>query len=194
MEYKSLQLFVGIGNPDKNLLSTRHNVGFWFLDLMSEKLNQTLKFSKKYNSEVSEFSHDDKKIILIKPLSYVNQSGEPIKKILGNSNFTPENMIVIYDDLDLVNGKIRLRFGGGSGGHNGLNSIIEKTGSKNFWRLRIGIGKPDDKDKTVPYVLGKPTLEQKREIIESMNLIINNINLFLENKFSELMNHLNGEK
>ncbi|MBS82878.1 MAG: aminoacyl-tRNA hydrolase [Gammaproteobacteria bacterium] len=194
MEYKSLQLFVGIGNPDKNLLRTRHNVGFWFLDLMSEKLNQAFIFSKKYNSEISEFSHDDKKIILIKPLSYVNQSGEPIKKILGNNNFTPENIIVVYDDLDLVNGKIRLKFGGGSGGHNGLNSIIEKIGSKNFWRLRIGIGKPDIKDETVSYVLGKPTLEQKKEINESMNLIMNNINLFLENKFSELMNHLNGEK
>ncbi len=194
MEYKTLQLFVGIGNPDKNLLRTRHNVGFWFLDLMSEKLNQAFIFSKKYNSEISEFSHDDKKIILIKPLSYVNQSGEPIKKILGNNNFTPENIIVVYDDLDLVNGKIRLKFGGGSGGHNGLNSIIEKIGSKNFWRLRIGIGKPDIKDETVSYVLGKPTLEQKKEINESMNLIMNNINLFLENKFSELMNHLNGEK
>ena len=129
----------------------------------------------------------------MKPLSYINNSGVPIKKFIKNKNIEAENILIIYDDLDLAVGKVRLKQGGGSGGHNGLNSIIEQIGSKNFWRLRIGIGKPDDKNKVIDYVLGKPSLDDKNLINKSINLLIDEINTFLSGESTKLMNKLNGE-
>jgi PTH1 family peptidyl-tRNA hydrolase len=129
----------------------------------------------------------------MKPLSYINNSGVPIKKFIKNKNIEAENILIIYDDLDLAVGKVRLKQGGGSGGHNGLNSIIEQIGSKNFWRLRIGIGKPDDKNKVIDYVLGRPSLADKNLINKSIDLLIDEINTFLSGESTKLMNKLNGE-
>jgi len=190
----SLQLIVGLGNPDKKLLSTRHNVGFWFLDLLSAKLGKDFNFQKKYDSDIFEYEQEERLFYMMKPLSYINNSGVPIKKFIKNKNINPENILIIYDDLDLVAGKTRLKLGGGSGGHNGLNSIIEQLGSRNFWRLRIGINKPDDKNKVVEYVLGKPSKEDKESIFESIHFAINEIDDFFSGNGSALMNKLNGDK
>jgi PTH1 family peptidyl-tRNA hydrolase len=129
----------------------------------------------------------------MKPMSYINNSGIPIKKFIKNKNIEPENILVIYDDIDLAVGKIRLKHGGGSGGHNGLNSIVEQLGSKNFWRLRIGIGRPEDKNQTVEYVLGKPSKSDMEIIMDSINLSLDEINNFFDGRASKLMNKLNKE-
>ena len=194
MSLMSLQLIVGLGNPDKKLLSTRHNVGFWFLDLLSAKLSKDFNFQKKYDSDIFEYEQDERLFYMMKPLSYINNSGVPIKKFIKNKNINPENILIIYDDLDLVAGKTRLKLGGGSGGHNGLNSIIEQLGSRNFWRLRIGINKPDDKNKVIEYVLGKPSKEDKESIFESIHFAIDEIDDFFSGNGSALMNKLNGDK
>ena len=194
MSLMSLQLIVGLGNPDKKLLSTRHNVGFWFLDLLSAKLNKDFDFQKKYDSDIFQYEQQEKLFYMMKPLSYINNSGVPIKKFIKNKNINPENILIVYDDLDLVAGKTRLKLGGGSGGHNGLNSIIEQLGSRNFWRLRIGINKPDDKNKVIEYVLGKPSKEDKESIFESIHFAINEIDDFFSGNGSALMNKLNGDK
>ena len=194
MSLMSLQLIVGLGNPDKKLLSTRHNVGFWFLDLLSAKLSKDFNFQKKYDSDIFEYEQEERLFYMMKPLSYINNSGVPIKKFIKNKNINPENILIIYDDLDLVAGKTRLKLGGGSGGHNGLNSIIEQLGSRNFWRLRIGINKPDDKNKVIEYVLGKPSKEDKESIFESIHFAINEIDDFFSGNGSALMNKLNGDK
>ena len=194
MSLMSLQLIVGLGNPDKKLLSTRHNVGFWFLDLLSAKLSKDFNFQKKYDSDIFEYEQEERLFYMMKPLSYINNSGVPIKKFIKNKNINPENILIIYDDLDLVAGKTRLKLGGGSGGHNGLNSIIEQLGSRNFWRLRIGINKPDDKNKVIEYVLGKPSKEDKESIFESIHFAINEIDDFFSGNASALMNKLNGDK
>ena len=101
--------------------------------------------------------------------------------------------MVIYDDLDLTVGKIRLKQGGGSGGHNGLNNIIEQLGSKNFWKLRIGIGKPEDKDRVVDYVLGQPSKIDKDIILDSINICLDEMNNFFLGESTSLMNKLNGD-
>ena len=194
MSLMSLQLIVGLGNPDKKLLSTRHNVGFWFLDLLSAKLGKDFNFQKKYDSDIFEYEQEERLFYMMKPLSYINNSGVPIKKFIKNKNINPENILIIYDDLDLVAGKTRLKLGGGSGGHNGLNSIIEQLGSRNFWRLRIGINKPDDKNKVIEYVLGKPSKEDKESIFESIHFAIDEIDDFFSGNGSALMNKLNGDK
>jgi len=188
-----LQLFVGLGNPDKKLLVTRHNVGFWFLDSLSKKLNRDFVYSKKLDSDVFTNEYNNQEFTMMKPMSYINNSGIPIKKFIKNKNIEPENILVIYDDIDLAVGKIRLKYGGGSGGHNGLNSIVEQLGSKNFWRLRIGIGKPEDKNKTVEYVLGKPSKSDMEIIMDSINLSLDEINNFFDGEASKLMNKLNRE-
>ena len=186
-----LQLFVGLGNPDKKLLVTRHNVGFWFLDSLSKKLNRDFVYSKKFDSDIFISEYNNQEFTMMKPMSYINNSGIPIKKFIKNKNIKPDNILVIYDDIDLAVGKIRLKNGGGSGGHKGLNSIVEQLGSKNFWRLRIGIGKPEDKNKTVEYVLGKPSKRDKEIIMDSINFSIDEINNFFNGESSKLMNKLN---
>jgi PTH1 family peptidyl-tRNA hydrolase len=193
MSQMSLKLIVGLGNPDKHLLSTRHNVGFWLLDNLVEKLSKELSYIKKFDSDICELVHNSNQIYLMKPLSYVNNSGVPIKKYIKNKNIKPENILIVYDDLDLNVGQVRLKQGGGSAGHNGLNSIIEQLGSKEFWRLRIGIDKPANKDDVVNYVLGKPSPEDKQSILECINLTLDKINQFFDGDFSNLMNKLNGK-
>ncbi|MBT3697449.1 MAG: aminoacyl-tRNA hydrolase [Gammaproteobacteria bacterium] len=193
MSQMSLQLIVGLGNPDKKLLPTRHNVGFWFLDALSEKLCKDFSSQKKYDSDIFQFEQQEKLFYMMKPMSYINNSGVPIKKFIKNKNISPENILIVYDDLDLTTGKTRLKLGGGSGGHNGLNSIIEQLGSRNFWRLRIGIDKPDDKHHVIDYVLGKPSKEDKESIFESIHFVINEIDTFFSGNGSALMNKLNGD-
>lgn len=193
MSQMSLKLIVGLGNPDKKYLSTRHNVGFWVLDSLAEKLTKTFSQQKKYESELLEYEFDSKLFHMMKPLSYINNSGIPIRKFIKNKNIEAENILIIYDDLDLGVGKIRLKQGGGSGGHNGLNSIIEQIGSKNFWRLRIGIGKPNDKNNVIDYVLGKPSLDDKNLIHQSIEIMLSEIDAFFNGESTKLMNKLNRE-
>ena len=191
MSQMFLQLIVGLGNPERKYFSTRHNVGFWVVDLLAEKLTKTFILNKKYESEFFEYEFDSKLFHIMKPLTYINNSGIPIKNFIKNKNIEAENILIIYDDLDLDVGKVRLKQGGGSGGHNGLNSIIEQLGSKNFWRLRIGIGKPYDKNKVIDYVLGKPSINDKKIIDENIKFMMGEINGFFEGKSTKLMNKLN---
>ncbi len=193
MNQMSLKLIVGLGNPEQRYNSTRHNVGFWVLDALSKKFSRDFVAQKKYESEFFEYEYGTKIFHMMKPLSYINNSGVPIKKFIKNKSIDTENILIIYDDLDLDVGKIRLKLGGGSGGHNGLNSIIEQLGSKNFWRLRIGIGKPHDKNEVIDYVLGKPTKDDKDAINMSISIIINQIDDFFQGECSKLMNKINGE-
>jgi len=193
MNQMSLKLIVGLGNPEQRYNSTRHNVGFWVLDNLAKNFSKDFVIQKKYESEFFEYEYNAKNFHIMKPLSYINNSGVPIKKFIKNKNIDAENILIIYDDLDLDVGKIRLKLGGGSGGHNGLNSIIEQIGSKNFWRLRIGIGKPHDKDKVIDYVLGKPTKEDKDTIYKCIDVIIKEIDSFFRGESNKIMNKMNGE-
>ena len=192
MNQCNIKLIVGLGNPDNHLLNTRHNVGFWLVDQLSTSLNQGFKFNKKYESDILEFDINGGKIVIMKPLTYINDSGSPLVKYIKNKNINPENILIIFDDLDLKVGQIKIKFSGGSGGHNGLNSIIEKIGSKDFWRLRIGIDKPRDKTETVNYVLGRPTQEERKVIDESISKIISHKDDLFDGNFSKMMNQNNG--
>ena len=189
MIHSPLKLLVGLGNPDAHLLKTRHNVGFWFVDQFAETISQQFKLVKKYESEVIEL--EDKKLNILKPMNYINNSGIAIQKYIKQSSITVDQILVIYDDLDLKVGQIKLKKGGSSGGHNGLNSIIKECGSKNFWRLRIGIGKPILKEETISYVLGKPSKNDANIIYESFGKILENLDDILDGEFSKIMNLFN---
>ena len=190
----SLKLIVGLGNPEQKYLPTRHNVGFWVLDSLAQELSKKFTLSKKYESELFEYEYETKLFHMMKPLSYINNSGKPIKKFIKNKNINPENILIIYDDLDLDVGIIRLKLDGGSGGHNGLNSIIEQIGSKNFWRLSVGIGQPYKKHEVINYVLGKPSQFDKSIIDKSIKVMLNEINSFFKGESAKLMNKLNQGK
>jgi PTH1 family peptidyl-tRNA hydrolase len=177
-----LRLIVGLGNPGKKYEETRHNVGFMVIDRLSKVLK-----AKKY--EECCFSHlykvklKGENLYLAKPMTFMNLSGIAVKNLITDLNILPEEMLVIHDDLDLPLGTTKLKFGGSSAGHKGLESIIKEINTKNFYRLRIGIGRPKEKKQVVNYVLSPFTSEQWPIIEESLNKAVECILKFLlENK------------
>jgi PTH1 family peptidyl-tRNA hydrolase len=186
-------LIVGLGNPDSKYLNTRHNIGFWFIDSLVDNLRVSFNDNLKKGFHDTDYESKDIKIKLLKPMTFINDSGTPVKNFIKNKNITPSQIIVAYDDLDLAAGKIRLKFGGGSGGHNGIKDIIEKIGTKDFWRLKIGIGKPAYKDDVISYVLGKPSPNDKKDIAVGIENIIQNSKDLLKGSYTKFMNNLNGD-
>ena len=184
-------LIVGLGNPDSNLLSTRHNIGFWFIDAFSRKLNVSFRDNSKKGYQDAIYENEDSIVKLLKPMTFINDSGTPLSKFIKNTNITPSDILVAYDDLDLAPGKVRLKFSGGSGGHNGVKDIIEKIGTKEFWRLKIGIGKPTNKDDVISYVLGKPTPDEKENINLSIEKILNSSGDLISGNYTNFMNDIN---
>ncbi|MEY3028541.1 MAG: peptidyl-tRNA hydrolase [Pseudomonadota bacterium] len=134
-----IKIFVGLGNPGGEYESTRHNVGFWFNDLIASNLKLSFEKSIKFNGLYKKIPDLDN-IHLLNPTTFMNDSGLSVAKILNFYKVKPEEILVIHDELDLLPGDIRLKNGGGHGGHNGLKSIISSIGTNTFWRLRIGIG------------------------------------------------------
>ena len=185
-------LIVGLGNPDNKLLKTRHNIGFWFIDSLAQHLNVTFKDNLKKGFCDVEYKSEKINLKLLKPMTYINDSGTPLKSFIKNTNIEPSHIVVAYDDLDLEAGKVRLKFSGGSGGHNGIKDIVEKLGTKDFWRLKIGIGKPLDKNDVISYVLGKPSPKDKDHIVSGIHSILENSQKLLEGTFSKFMNNING--
>ena len=186
-------LIVGLGNPDNKFLNTRHNIGFWFIDSLVDSLRITFNDNLKKGFFDTDYQSEGVDIKLLKPMTFINDSGTPLKNFIKNKNITPSQIIVAYDDLDLAAGKIRLKFSGGSGGHNGIKDIIEKIGTKDFWRLKIGIGKPTHKDDVISYVLGKPSPDDKKQILEGIENIIQNSQDLLDGSYTNFMNNLNGD-
>ncbi len=146
-------LFAGLGNYERKYLKNRHNVGFMAIDIFAQDENITLNYKEKFKAEMGEGIIAGRKIILVKPYTFMNLSGQSVQKVLKFHNLTPEQLVVLHDELDFPFGKIALKKGGGHAGHNGLRSVIAETQSRDFKRIRIGIGKPAVKELIVPHVL-----------------------------------------
>lgn len=185
-----MKLIVGLGNPGKEYESTRHNIGYIFINNFAAKKN--LEFSKeKFNGSYTEYTANNEKIILLKPLSFMNLSGEVVEKFVNYFKIDINDILIINDDLDMDFGKVRLRKSGSSGGHNGLKNISLHLNTENFKRLKIGISNNKNID-TKDYVLGKFTKEEK-EIIEKLKDKINNLlEDFIVLDFDRLMSKYNG--
>lgn len=167
-----MKLIVGLGNPGKEYENTRHNVGFLILDKMqnanikSQNDNVKFKMEKKLNAEIVKINIDDEEILLTKPQTFMNLSGEAVQKIVQFYKIKPEDIIVVCDDINLEIGQVRIRKGGSDGGHNGLKSIIAHLGS-DFWRIRVGVGK-----NTIPaeaYVLQKFPIDEQEAILKTID-------------------------
>lgn len=166
-----LKVIVGLGNPGKKYQDTRHNTGFWVIERLSEKLGiRPGRFlggtKRKFAGSLDRSEYEGQKLILFKPQKFMNCSGEPVAAMMGFYKLPLTALLVVTDDMALEPGRIRLRRSGSSGGHNGLADIIEKLGSDNFARLRVGIGRPDTGD-DVDYVLSRPSAGEKRLLDEA---------------------------
>ena len=180
----NIKLVVGLGNPQKNLLLTRHNVGYWYLDKLLEKFDSKLVEDKKLNSFWCKVEYKGDSIYLVKPSLFINDSGKSISSFIKYYKISPENILVIHDDIDLNVGDTRLKFGGGHGGHNGLRDIINHIG-KNYWRLRVGVGHPGEKSLVHNYVLNNPSKNDNLEINISINKSFENIDILLDGQFDK---------
>ena len=179
-----IKLIVGLGNPQENLLGTRHNAGYWYLDKFLEKFNVTLSEDKKINSYLSRIDYKDEQIFLMKPTFFINDSGKSVSSFIKYYKIAPESILVIHDDIDLDVGDVRLKFGGGHGGHSGLRDIISHLG-KDYWRLRVGVGHPGEKSLVHNYVLGKPSKKDELEINISISESFEVIDILLDGEFEK---------
>lgn len=157
-----IQLIVGLGNIGAEYERTRHNAGFWFVDLLAAQHKARFKLETKFFGEVAKLGEQD--IVLLKPNTFMNASGRAVKAIASFYKIAPANILVVHDELDLPVGSMKLKIGGGNGGHNGLRDIDAQLATRDYWRLRVGISHPGDKSEVVNYVLNAPRKDEQSEI------------------------------
>jgi peptidyl-tRNA hydrolase, PTH1 family len=160
-----VKLLVGLGNPGRKYERTRHNLGFTIIDRLAAE-NRVKVRNKVYDAMVGEWSAGGERVLLVKPQSYMNRSGESVKALMRESAVAPEDLVVVYDELDLPFGKIRIRPKGSSAGHRGLHSIIESLAGAPFYRVRVGIGRPPEGVDPADYVLEHFTSEELQRLEE----------------------------
>ena len=164
-----MKLIVGLGNPGREYAGTRHNAGFEWLCRLAEDLNVSFKAESRFYGLCARVGHGGSDLWLLKPQTYMNRSGQSVGALCQFYKIQPEQVLVVHDELDLQPGVSKLKWGGGHGGHNGLKDIAAHLGTKDFWRLRIGVGHPGDRSEVVNYVLHPPRKEEASLIDESIN-------------------------
>ncbi len=192
-----MKLIVGLGNPGKEYAGTRHNAGFEVVDLLTEVLGTDVK-KRKFGARFGEGEYAGKKVILLKPQLYMNRSGEPVATAAGFYRLSVGDVLVVSDDMWLEPGRIRVRAKGSSGGHNGLADVLEKLGTDEVVRLRIGIGQSDEAAQereraidSVDYVLGRPSKEQRALIADGIGRAKEAALCWVENGADETMARFN---
>ena len=155
-EPTGLKLIAGLGNPGADYSTTRHNAGFWFVDRLAEKHQVGFTAQKKFSGEIARIRAPGIDCLLFKPATYVNSSGRAVRAVADYYRIEPAGILVVHDEIDLEAGVIRLKQGGGHGGHKGLRDISETLGDQDYLRLRIGVSHPGDKTRVLAHVLGKP--------------------------------------
>ena len=163
-----MKLIVGLGNPGREYAGTRHNAGFQWVDRLAEILHITLKPEIRFHGLCAHVNQKTTDLWLLEPQTYMNASGRSVVALCQFYKIQTDEMIVIHDELDLPPGRAKLKKGGGLGGHNGLKDIAAKLGTQDFWRLRIGVGHPGDRDAVVGYVLHPPRKEEAQLIDEAI--------------------------
>lgn len=186
-------IIVGLGNIGKEYECTHHNIGFMALDEVAKANNLEFKLEKKHQAFVAEYIYKGEKHLLVKPTTYMNNSGISVRSIIDYYKKTNEDVLIIYDDLDLPLGQIRIRKNGSAGGHNGIKSIIAHLNTQEFSRVRIGIKKEKEMD-TINYVLSKFSKKELDVLNPTLELMPRMIDDFLTNGTNYIMNHYNGVK
>lgn len=192
------QLIVGLGNPEPKYDQTRHNIGFAAIDALADLWRIPLAEQRKFQGDYGEGSNPTRqKVRLLKPRTYMNRSGQSIRAAVDWYKLDPGSTLVVYDDMDLPIGRIRLRLSGSAGGHNGMKSAIAHLGTQNFPRLRIGIGKPkvaQEQSETISHVLGRFSAEEHQQITTVLEkLVVSAIDVSLKSGLERAMNLYNNQ-
>ncbi|HEX5419478.1 MAG TPA: aminoacyl-tRNA hydrolase [Gammaproteobacteria bacterium] len=176
-----LDLIVGLGNPGPEYLLTRHNAGFWFVDALADRQGARFKRDKKLLGETAEVGISGQRLRLLKPQTYMNDSGRSVAAALAYYKIAVEHLLVVYDEIDLPPGRAKLKLGGGHAGHNGIRSIVEHVGT-NFWRLRLGVGHPGPgrKQEVIGHVLNRAPADEEKLILETIGDALEIVPVFLE--------------
>lgn len=184
-------LIVGLGNIGKQYEHTRHNVGFDIIDLVSDKYNISIN-REKFKGMYGEGSIASEKVILLKPSTYMNLSGESIREVVNFYKISNEQVIVLYDDISLEVGRLRIREKGSAGGHNGIKSIIANLGTDIFPRIKVGVGQP--KSELVSHVLGRFNTEDREKVIKVFDVSVDALEHIVKYGVTEAMNKFNNFK
>lgn len=182
----SIRLIVGLGNPGPDYAATRHNAGFWLLDLLARQHSATLRAEGKFFSLYARAGETH----LLEPQTFMNASGKAVAAVARFYKIQPDEILVVHDELDLPPGAAKLKQGGGHGGHNGLRDIIAALGVQDFWRLRLGIGHPGNKAEVVSFVLKPPRKEEQDAIDRAIDCALDVMPAVLAGKMPEAMKDL----
>lgn len=186
-----MKLIIGLGNPGKPYEFTRHNIGFDVIDALAKEWNAPLNQSK-FNGMYATVHRPEGKVILLKPLTYMNLSGECVRPVMDYFDIAIEDIVVIYDDLDLETGKLRLRGKGSAGGHNGIKSLIQHLGTQEFNRIRVGVDRPPAGMKVADYVLAKFSKDDQIIVQDAISKCCDAVEVSLNKPFLDVMNQFNG--
>lgn len=182
-----IRLLVGLGNPGAQYSGTRHNAGFWWLDHAARKLSTSLRMERSHRALLGRFNAPSGPVWLLEPQTFMNLSGEAVASVSRYFRIEPSEILVIHDDLDLAPGQVKLKFGGGHGGHNGLRDIHSNLGTPDYWRLRLGIGHPGVKAEVVDYVLRTPPKEEYDAVCECIEQSLGALDALLAGNMERAM-------
>ncbi|MCK9201555.1 MAG: aminoacyl-tRNA hydrolase [Gallionella sp.] len=183
----SIRLIVGLGNPGREYENTRHNAGFWWLDEFARMHNLSFRSEAKFHGLAVRGQLHGHEVFLLKPQTFMNVSGRAVGALAQFYKIAPAEILVVHDELDLPPGSAKLKLGGGHGGHNGLKDIIAHLGTKDFWRLRLGIGHPGERSEVVNFVLNDPRREERGLIDEAMQRALDVAEMVVEGKAEAAM-------
>lgn len=189
----NISLIVGLGNPGSEYAQTRHNAGFWFIEQLADKYGITLKNDPKFHGISGRGHIEGHDVRLLLPTTFMNRSGQSVVPFAKFYQIAPEAILIAHDELDMNPGVIRLKTGGGHGGHNGLRDIVPHIGP-NFHRLRIGIGHPGSKEKVSGHVLGKAPSSEQSLMDAAIDHALSKVKLLVQGQVPQAMNQINAYK
>jgi PTH1 family peptidyl-tRNA hydrolase len=183
----AIRLIVGLGNPGREYEATRHNAGFWWVDELARLHHASFKTDNKFHGLVAKVNLHGHEVCLLKPQTFMNVSGRAVGALAQFFKIEADQVLVVHDELDLPPGSTKLKLGGGHGGHNGLKDIIAHLGTKDFWRLRIGIGHPGERNEVSNFVLNAPRKEEQAMIDGALQRAQDVAPLIIEGKMEAAM-------
>lgn len=189
---QGIQLIVGLGNPGAEYANTRHNAGYWFIEKLCNQFRKELVLETKFKGSLTQLQIQQQSCRILQPNTFMNHSGQSVAAVAHFYKIPPEQILVIHDELDLPVGSARLKLDGGHGGHNGLRDIISHLGTKQFYRLRLGIAHPGTKEDVINYVLQRPSKSDQAKILAAIDDSLMVLPDVVEGKTEKAMNRLHS--
>jgi PTH1 family peptidyl-tRNA hydrolase len=186
-------MIAGLGNPDSKYERTLHNAGFWFVDALLRKYGGEFRYDKKFDADICRIDMQGNEVWLVKPQSYMNLSGGPLRGVLDYYRLRPEQLLVAHDEIDLPPGTVRLKLGGGHGGHNGMRDVIQHCGP-DFMRLRVGVGHPGEKRQVTNYVLKKGSADIEAAVEKTIDDAVAVMPILVEDGLNAAMKKLHTKQ